>query len=84
MKIQVIKNKKQSDFQSWPIWECEPSIFNWEYEQEEHYYIINGNVTIVGKSNTIKIKSGDYVIFPKGLKCIWKVHTSVKKYYIFK
>ena len=84
MKIQVIKNKKQSDFQSWPIWECEPSTFDWEYDQEEHCYIIDGYITVISKNNTVTIRSGDYVIFPKGLRCIWKVHSSIKKHYIFK
>tara|TARA_Y100000590_G_scaffold120519_1_gene137991 strand:+ start:256 stop:510 length:255 start_codon:yes stop_codon:yes gene_type:complete len=84
MKIQVIKNKKQSDFKSWPIWTCEPSTFDWEYDQEEHCYIIDGYVTVISKNNTVTIRSGDYVIFPKGLRCIWKVHSSIKKHYIFK
>ena len=84
MKIQVIKNKKQSDFESWSIWTCEPSTFDWEYDQEEHCYIIDGYVTVISKNNAITIRSGDYVIFPKGLRCIWKVHSSIKKHYIFK
>ena len=33
MKIEIIKNKSLSDFESWSIWECEPSTFNWEYEE---------------------------------------------------
>ena len=80
----MIKNKKQSDFQSWPIWRCEPSKFDWEYDKEEHCYIIDGHVTVTSKNNTVTIRSGDYVIFPKGLKCIWNIHSSIKKHYIFK
>ena len=84
MKIQVIKNKKQSDFQSWSIWTCEPSTFDWEYSQEEHCYIIKGGVKVVGEENTVEIQDGDYVIFPKNLKCKWYVHAPIKKYYTFK
>ena len=47
MKIKVIKNKKLSDFQSWPIWKCEPSKFDWEYTQEEHCFIIEGEVKVL-------------------------------------
>ena len=84
MKIEVIKNKTISDFQSWPIWECEPSTFNWEYDQEEHCFVIKGHVTVIGPENTVEIKSGDYVIFPKGLQCVWEIHKSIKKHYTFK
>ena len=84
MKIKVIKNKKISDFQSWAIWKCEPSKFDWEYTQEEHCFIIEGEVTVKGTENTVNIQSGDYVIFPKELKCNWEVHRSIKKYYTFK
>ena len=84
MKIEVIKNRNSSDFESWPIWTCEPSKFDWSYNEEEHCFIIKGRVTVIGSDNTVEIEAGDYVIFPKGLKCIWKVHESIKKYYIFK
>ena len=84
MKIQIFKNKNLSDFESWPIWECQPSTFNWEYSEEEHCYIIEGDVTVIENGNIVHIKKGDYVIFPKGLKCNWEVHKAIKKYYIFK
>ena len=84
MKIKIIKNKRLSDFQTWPIWSCEPSKFDWEYEQEEHCFIIDGKVTVIGPKNIVNIEPGDYVIFPKGLQCIWEVHKSIKKHYTFK
>jgi len=84
MKIQIFKNKNLSDFKSWPIWECQPSRFNWEYSEEEHCYIIEGDITVIENGNIVHIKKGDYVIFPKGLKCNWEVHKAIKKYYIFK
>ena len=84
MKIEIIKNKSLSDFESWSIWECEPSRFNWTYDEEEHCFIINGRVTVIGPDNTVEIEPGDYVIFPKGLKCIWEVHEPIKKHYTFK
>ena len=84
MKIKIIKNKSLSDFQTWPIWSCEPSKFDWEYEEEEHCFIIEGNVTVASEEHNIKINSGDYIIFSKGLKCNWKVHSAIKKHYNFK
>ena len=84
MKIEIIKNKNIDDYNSWPIWTCEPSEFDWEYDQEEHCYVIEGKVQVTGSVNTVEIESGDYVIFPKGLKCTWKVFDPIKKYYTFK
>tara|TARA_B100000029_G_scaffold447756_1_gene469752 strand:+ start:101 stop:355 length:255 start_codon:yes stop_codon:yes gene_type:complete len=84
MKIKIIKNKNLSDFKSWPIWECQPSKFDWTYSDEEHCFVIEGSVTVIGPENTVEINSGDYVIFPKGLSCVWEVHESIKKHYTFK
>ena len=84
MKIEVIKNKNLVDFEDWPVWTCEKSKFNWEYDQEEHCFIIEGSVTVTNEINNIKIMPGDYVKFPKGLKCHWEVHSAIKKHYNFK
>ena len=84
MKIEIIKNKNIDNFKKWLTWECNPSEFNWEYSQEEHCFIIEGEVTIIGSDNEVTISKGDYVIFPKGLKCFWKVNKTIKKYYTFK
>ena len=84
MKVKIIKNKNLLDFKSWSIWECEPSKFDWTYSEEEHCFIIKGKVTVTGPENTVEIESGDYVIFPKGLNCVWEVHETIKKHYTFK
>ena len=84
MKIIIEKNKNMEDYQSWPIWTCEPSKFDWEYHQEEHCYVIEGEVEVNTSLETVKISKGDYVIFPKGLKCVWKVIDPIRKYYDFK
>ena len=84
MKIQVIKNKNINDYLEWSVWTCEKSQFDWEYSDEEHCYIISGEVDITFNNELIKIKTGDYVIFPKGLQCSWNVLSPIKKYYIFK
>ena len=84
MKIIINKDKILSDYDAWPIWQCEPSKFDWEYEKEEHCFIIEGLVTVIVEVNTVNIMAGDYVIFPKGLKCVWEVHETIKKHYSFK
>lgn len=69
---------------NWGVWEKEVSEFDWEYTSEEHCYIIEGKVIIESPNETVEIKKDDYVVFPVGLKCRWKVLDQIKKYYIFK
>ena len=83
MTIQILKDKEIKEYESWPIWDCNPNQFDWEYLDEEHCYIIEGSVTVKTPTEEVKISSGDYVIFPKGLKCNWIVHSYIKKYYKF-
>ncbi len=68
---------------SWPIWEKEASRFRWFYEKEEHCYIIKGEVTVEAGNKKYHIKQGDYVIFPKGLRCIWDIKSHCQKHYEF-
>ena len=84
MKLEIIKSKSIEEFIAWPIWTCDVSRFDWEYDQEEHCFIIDGKVTVFVGDNSYEVCKGDYVIFPKGLKCIWKVHEPIKKHYSFK
>ena len=84
MNIQVIKGMKAEDYSSWSVWSCEPSEFDWEYSEEEHCYVLEGDVEVVGPENTVHIQAGDYVIFPKDLQCTWKVKKAIKKHYTFK
>ena len=84
MKIQIIKNKNINDYITWSIWSCEISSFDWEYSDEEHCFIIRGEAIISYNSHYITISKGDYLIFPKGMKCYWKITQKIKKYYKFK
>ena len=69
---------------NWPIWECEPSTFPWNYEEKETCLILQGEATIKTTDDEIyKIKSGDLVTFPAGLSCIWTIHKGIKKHYRF-
>ena len=85
MTVSVNRDKKLGDCSSWPTWTSKPSHFDWEYEEEEHCYIVEGEATIeVNGISPITISPGDYIIFPKGLKCHWTIHRFIKKHYTFK
>ena len=72
----------QYGIKSWPIWECEPCKFQWNYDDNEICLIIEGQAKISTKNGEIYcIKAGDLVEFPAGLYCEWEVIKSIKKHY---
>ena len=68
---------------SWPIWSCEVSEFDWEYDQQESCLLLEGEVEVSSDIETVKFGVGNFVVFPKGLKCRWKVIKPVRKHYSF-
>ena len=68
---------------NWPIWTSEVSEFPWKYDVEESCLILEGEVAVTAGSDSVEIKSGDFVIFPKGLSCVWKVTKPIRKHYKF-
>ena len=92
--MQTINNiivRKPSDeeiqvCQNWPIWQHGVDKFDWEYTQTEKCLILEGRVTVTDDPETgpsVSFGPGDFVCFPVGLKCIWKVTEPVKKHYDF-
>ena len=67
-----------------PVWGCEASEFDWHYDSEETCLLTEGQVTVDYAGGSVSFGAGDYVTFPKGLSCVWKVFAPVKKHYIFK
>lgn len=70
----------------WPIWTCDASQFEWEYTQVEKCLIIEGRVAVADlpdSGNSVDFGPGDYVVFPNGLKCVWRVEKPVRKHYEF-
>ena len=68
---------------SWPIWSCDISEFDWEYSDEESCLLLDGAVEVKCEFETIRFSTGDFVVFPRGLKCRWKVTSPVRKHYSF-
>ncbi len=66
-----------------PIWEKEPSEFPWHYDEKETCLILEGEVTVEAGEQTVSFGPGDYVVFPEGLDCVWKVRRAVRKHYKF-
>jgi len=86
----IIITKNAADFppdcKVWPIWTHGPDSFDWEYTQTEKCLILEGRVTIADRpaaGQTVSFGPGDFVVFPKGLKCRWTIQKAVRKHYNF-
>ena len=72
----------QYGIKNWPIWECEPSNFLWNYDEKEICLIIEGEAKISTKKGEIYlVKAGDLVEFPEGLTCQWQINKKIKKHF---
>jgi uncharacterized cupin superfamily protein len=79
----TVEKLKAAQVTSWPVWECEPSSFDWHYDEPETCYILQGRVTVRTAEQTVTFGQGDLVKFPEGLSCTWTVHEKVRKHYRF-
>ena len=72
----------QYGIKNWPIWESEPTNFQWDYKEKEICLIIAGEAKIKPKGGeSFLIKSGDLVEFPEGFSCEWQIIKSIKKHF---
>lgn len=65
----------------WPVWERDEEKFEWYYDRDEQCYVLEGEATITTEFESVTIKAGDFVSFPKGLECVWDIHSPLKKHY---
>ena len=68
---------------SWDIWTKEPSNFDWNYDEQEVCFFLEGEVTVKTPYETVSFGKGDLVTFPQGLSCTWQVKKNVRKHYKF-
>lgn len=84
MKIKQKKIAKEKvDISNWSSWGCEPSTFDWEYNEDETAYVFEGKVIVKTPNEEVELKGGLLVQFPKGLKCTWNVIEPICKVYTF-
>jgi hypothetical protein len=84
MKVKKPTVQEIESTQSWGEWSKEVSEFPWHYEDKETCYILEGEAEVIAKNGeTINFKAGDWVEFPQGLSCIWKITKDIRKKFIF-
>lgn len=87
MADRTIKVEKADDekldalgVKSWPIWTKEPSTFDWDYDEPETCYFLEGDVEVTTDTGNVRFGKGDLVTFPQGLRCTWQVREAVRKH----
>lgn len=86
MKPEITKptDAQTQEASAWPTWSKEESEFPWEYDQPETCLILEGEVTVTNEDGAhFNFGAGDWVVFPQGMKCTWKVNKPVQKPYRF-
>jgi len=66
---------------SWPVWSKEVSEFELSYDDQERCYILEGEVEVDAYGEKFHFGTGDFVTFPVGMNCKWKVLKPVRKHY---
>jgi len=81
--VKPTEQEKQTA-QKWPIWTKEASEFPWFYDEKETCLILDGEVTIINEQGEqVGFRGGDWVVFPQGMQCTWKISRPVRKHYNF-
>jgi len=68
----------------WPIWTKGVSAFPWHYDERERCYFLEGDVVVTPDGGEpVEMGKGDFVTFPGGMSCTWKIRKDVRKHYAF-
>jgi uncharacterized cupin superfamily protein len=82
-KVKKPTEKERQEAESWPIWEKEESAFPWEYDEQETCLILKGKAVVKTSEGNVEFGAGDYIVFPRGLKCTWEIKEKIRKHYNF-
>ena len=87
-KVKVEKPTKEGleklGVDKWSKWECDVKKFDWEYDENETFYVLEGKVKVkTDGGEEVEFEKGDLVTFPKGVKCTWDVKERIRKVYKF-
>ena len=69
---------------NWSSWESDVRKFDWEYDDNETFYVLEGKVKVItDDGEEVEFGKDDLVTFPKGIKCTWDVKEKIRKRYRF-
>lgn len=81
----ITPNAEQlSEVTQWPVWEKEPSTFDWDYTEKEVFYILEGEAFLTSECGIEqRLKAGDLVTVEPGIVVQWQIIETVRKHYKF-
>ncbi len=82
-KVKKPTSEEKQEAECWSMWEKEESTFPWEYNEKETCLILKGKAVVKCPEGTVEFGAGDYVVFPRGLKCTWDIKNRITKHYKF-
>ncbi|MCF8372746.1 MAG: cupin domain-containing protein [Bacteroidales bacterium] len=84
MRVKKPTQKEIETTQSWGEWSKEVSEFSWLYNEKETCYILEGEAEVTADNgDKIRFKTGDWVEFPQGLSCNWRITKDIRKKFLF-
>jgi uncharacterized protein len=65
------------------IFTGQPSRFNYVFETDETFHVIEGKVTITLESGAaVDLVPGDIVSFPRGARAVWDIKEPLRKFFV--
>lgn len=82
VKVWKPSESEIKEAKEWPVWQKEESEFDWFYDEDERFYMVEGEVEVeLEGGGKVKISAGDMAWFKSGTGCRWKILKKVKKHY---
>jgi len=82
LKNPLRKNCLNSVLKSWPVWTKEISEFQWEYDEKETCYILEGKMVVTPENGKpVSFGKGDACHLSERIKMHWKINSPVRKHY---
>jgi hypothetical protein len=65
------------------VWVCSPGPSFWKLETNEFVHIIGGSMTVTPQGGeSVTLKAGDTMMFPRGWEGTWEIHETLRKLYV--
>jgi uncharacterized cupin superfamily protein len=64
------------------LWRCEPMTFDYEFPGDEYIHVLDGSLEVKTDAETYQLNKGDVVLFHKGIKSVWTIKSSFKKFFV--
>ena len=65
------------------VWVCSPGPSFWKLDTNEFVHIIGGSMTVTPEGGeSVTLKAGDTMVFPRGWEGTWEIHETLRKLYV--